>query len=96
MKNIFRKYHRQIATIFCLPLFFTALTGLSISIAEEWLHQAEFAAFLVTLHTYQIFKLDGILPVLNGLSLIGLVATGMSMTGLFAKRRQPRQIGERF
>ena len=95
MKNTFRKYHRLIAMIFCFPLLFTALTGISIAITEEWLHQEEFAAFLVTVHTFQIFKLDAILPVLNGLGLIGLVATGLSMTGLFAEHRQPKRMGER-
>jgi Sec-independent protein secretion pathway component TatC len=95
MKNTFRKYHRLIASIFCFPLLLTALTGLSITIAEEWLHQEELAAFLLTVHTFKIFKLDAILPVLNGLGLIGLVSTGLSMTGLFSKRRQRRQIGER-
>ncbi|MEH2085328.1 MAG: peptidase [Nostoc sp.] len=95
MKNTFRKYHRLIATLFCLPLLFTALTGISIAIADTWLHQEELAAFLITVHTFQIFKLDAILPVLNGLGLIGLVATGLSLTGLFAKRQQPKRIKER-
>lgn len=94
-KNTFRKYHRLIATLFCIPLVFTALTGISLAVAEKWLHQEELAAFLVSIHTFQIFKLDAILPVLNGMGLIGLVATGLSMTGLFTKRHQPRQIGER-
>ncbi|MEH2178458.1 peptidase [Nostoc sp.] len=94
MKNTFRKYHRLIATLFCLPLLFTAVTGISIAIADTWLHQQELAAFLITVHTFQIFKLDAIVPVLNGLSLIGLVATGLSMTGLFAKRHQPKRIGK--
>jgi hypothetical protein len=93
MKNTFRKYHRLIAALFCVPLLFTALTGISIAIAEKWLHQEAFATFLVTIHTFQIFKLDAILPVVNGLALVGLVATGLSMTGRFAKRRRPRQIG---
>jgi hypothetical protein len=95
MKNSFRKYHRQIATLFCLPILFTALTGISIAIADTWLHKAELAAFLINVHTFQIFNLDAILPVLNGLGLIGLAATGLSMSGLFSKRRQPRQLGER-
>ncbi len=90
MKNTFRRNHRLIATIFCLPLLFTALTGISVAIADKWLHQEELAAFLIATHTFQIFKLDAILPVFNGLGLIGLVATGLSMTGLFAQRRQPR------
>ena len=95
MKNTFRKYHRLIATLFCLPLLFTALTGVSVAIADTWLHQEELAAFLITVHTFQIFKLDAIVPVLNGLGLIGLVATGLSMTGLFAKRHQRKRMGER-
>ncbi|HEY9609505.1 peptidase [Allocoleopsis sp.] len=95
MKNIFRKYHRLIATLFCLPLLFTAVTGISVAIANTWLHQEELAAFLITVHTFQIFKLDAILPVFNGLGLIGLVVTGLSMTRLFAKRHQPKRIGER-
>lgn len=95
MKNTFRKYHRLIATLFCLPLLFTALTGISIAIADTWLHQEELAGFLITVHTLQIFKLNAIVPVLNGLGLIGLVATGVSMTGLFAKRRQPKRMEER-
>lgn len=95
MKHTLRKYHRLIATLFCLPLLFTALTGTSVAIAEEWLHQEELAAFLITVHTFQIFKLDAILPVLNGLGLMGLVATGLSMTRLFTKRYQPKRTGER-
>jgi hypothetical protein len=71
------------------------VTGISVAIANTWLHQEELAAFLMTVHTFQIFKLDAIVPVLNGLGLIGLVATGLSMTGLFAKRHQPKRMGER-
>ncbi|MEH1899771.1 peptidase [Nostoc sp.] len=95
MKNTFRKYHRLIATLFCLPLLFTAVTGISIAIADTWLHQEDLAGFLIAVHTLQIFKLDAIMPVLNGLGLIGLVATGVSLTGLFAKRRQPKRMEER-
>jgi hypothetical protein len=95
MRNTFRKYHRLIAIIFGLPLLFTALTGISAAIADTWFHQENLAVFFIKVHTFQIFKLDAILPILNGLGLMGLVATGLSMTGLFAKRRQPRSIGER-
>jgi Sec-independent protein secretion pathway component TatC len=95
MKNTLRKYHRLIATLFCLPLLFTALTGISIAITDTWLHQEELAAFLMTVHSFQIFKLDAVMPILDGLSLIGLVTTGLSMTKLFTKRHQPKRIGER-
>ncbi|XGV94324.1 MAG: peptidase (plasmid) [Leptolyngbya sp. BL-A-14] len=95
MKNTLRQYHRLIATLFCLPLLFTALTGMSIAITDTWLHQEELAAFLMTVHTFQIFKLDAILPVLNGFGLLGLVATGLSMSGAFAKRRHSKSLGGR-
>jgi hypothetical protein len=95
VKNTFRKYHRLIATCFCLPLLFTALTGMSVAIADTWLHQEELVAFLIRVHTFDLFGLSAILPVLNGLGLIGLVVTGLSMTGLFTKRHQPKRIGER-
>jgi hypothetical protein len=95
MKNAFRKYHRLIATLFCLPLLVTAITGIGVAIADTWLHQPELAAFLTTIHTFQIFNLDAILPVLNGLGLLGLMATGLSMTGLLAKRHPPKRLGER-
>jgi len=85
MKNTFRKYHRQIATLFCLPLLFTALTGLSLAVADEWLHQEELVGFLIKLHTFHIFGLSAILPVLNGVGLIGLAATGLSMVRPFSK-----------
>jgi Sec-independent protein secretion pathway component TatC len=94
MRHILRKYHRQIAILFGLPLFLTALTGISIAIADTWLHQADLAAFLTLIHTYRIFKLETILPILNGLSLLGLVVTGLSMTGLFTKRHRPKSIGD--
>jgi hypothetical protein len=85
VKNTFRKYHRLIATFFCLPLLFTALTGFSITIADEWLHQEELVAFLIKVHTFHIFGLSAILPILNGLGLIGLTATGLGMLRLFSK-----------
>ena len=95
IKNTLRKYHRLIATFFCLPLLFTALTGISVVIADEWLHQEERIAFLIKVHTFDFFGLAAIWPVLDGLGLIGLVATGLSMTGLFTKHHQPKRIGER-
>ncbi|MDZ8050396.1 MAG: peptidase [Aulosira sp. ZfuVER01] len=86
MKRAFRKYHRQIAIILCLPLFLTLLTGMSFTIAHEWLHQDELGEFLLHIHTLEIFHLEKIYPLLNGLGLVGLLITGLSMTGLFRKR----------
>ncbi|MGL5874795.1 MAG: hypothetical protein ACRC2R_20930 [Xenococcaceae cyanobacterium] len=36
MKGLLRKYHRAIAIAVCCPLFVTAVTGISIAIAQEW------------------------------------------------------------
>ncbi|BAY60996.1 hypothetical protein NIES22_10570 [Calothrix brevissima NIES-22] len=86
MKRAFRKYHRQIAIILCLPLFLTVFTGLGFTIAHEWLHQDELGEFLLQIHTLEIIHLEKIYPVLNALGLIGLLITGLSMTGLFRQR----------
>jgi hypothetical protein len=86
MNRAFRKYHRQIAIILCLPLFLTVLTGMGYTIANQWFSQAELGGLLLQIHTMQILHLEKIYPVLNGLGLIGLLITGLSMTGLFRKR----------
>jgi hypothetical protein len=95
VKNTLRKYHRSIATIFCVPLFFTAITGIGAAVADTWLHQEDLATWLIALHNGQILKLAAILPIMNGLGLIGLLATGITMTGLFSKRHPSKRLGER-
>ncbi|MBE9210801.1 peptidase [Nostoc sp. LEGE 06077] len=86
MNRMFRRYHRQIAIILCLPLFLTVLTGMGYTIAHEWLRQDELGEFLLGLHTLEIIHLEKIYPILNGLGLVGLLITGVSMTGLFRQR----------
>ncbi|GET41019.1 peptidase [Microseira wollei] len=87
MSRAFRKYHRQIAIAVCLPLLLTAFTGLGYNILDEWFHQEELAELLLSIHTMKILHLEEIYPLLNGLGLVGLLITGLSMTGLF--RQQP-------
>jgi hypothetical protein len=65
------------------------------AIAQEWFDRYELAGFLLQIHTFQIFGLSGFLPILNGLGLIGLIVTGLSMTGLFSKRHKSSRTGER-
>ena len=86
MMRAFRKYHRQIAIAVCLPLILTVITGVGYTIFDEWFEQEEIAGFLLRLHTLDILGLEKIYPLLNGLGLIGLLVTGLSMTGLFKKR----------
>jgi len=91
MNRLFRKYHRWIALILCLPLFTTVLSGMGYTIANEWLHQDGLGEFLMRIHTFEILKLGRIFPILNGVGLLGLLITGISMSGLFRKRSEPRQ-----
>jgi hypothetical protein len=93
VKQVFRKYHRLIAIATCLPLILSAVTGISITIVDEWFHQPVLGAFLIKIHTLDFFGLGAIYPILNGLSLIGLIVTGLSMPGLFHKRDRRKQIG---
>ena len=95
MMRIFRKYHRSIAIACCLPLILTVITGVGYTIFDEWFGQGQIAEFLLKVHTFEILGLEKIYPPLNGLGLIGLLVTGLSMTGLFKKRSQPKSINER-
>jgi hypothetical protein len=82
----FRKYHRVLAIILCLPLLLTIVTGMAYTILVEWFQLGDAAELLLGLHTLEIVHLDKFYPVLNGIGLIGLFVTGMTMTNLFKKR----------
>jgi multidrug transporter EmrE-like cation transporter len=69
------------------------LTGMLRTIADEWLRQRELSRFLIKLHTMEIIHLEKIYPILNGLGFIGLLITGMSMTGLFRQRANKTDLG---
>ena len=90
MKKAFRKYHRILAIIVTLPLTLTVLTGMLTTIVKEWpINTGISGRFLLKLHTGKIFNLQAIYPILNGLGMIGLLVTGLSMSGLFGRRKQP-------
>lgn len=91
MSRLFRKYHRWIAIILCLPLFTTVLSGMGYTIADEWLHQKSIGSFLMRIHTFKILHLDKIFPILMGVGLIGLLITGLDMMGLFRKSSKSTQ-----
>lgn len=92
MNRIFRRYHRIIAIALFLPLLLTVVTGIVVTILDQWLRQEELAGFVLRLHTLEIFHLQGIYPLLNGLGLLGLLVTGLSMTGLL--RNRPKRKSE--
>jgi hypothetical protein len=84
----FRKYHRWLALVLVLPLFLTLVTGVLESLSEAW--SLDFGVshnLLMKIHTGSIFNLGKIYPTLNGLGLLGLIITGISMLG--TARRPP-------
>lgn len=88
MKRTSRKYHRFIAPIICLPLALTVLTGMATTVVGEWsLNVGLSRSLLLSLHTGEIFHLQAIYPMLNGIGLIGLLVTGVSMTGLVGRKQ---------
>jgi hypothetical protein len=90
MKKLFRKYHRILAIIITLPLTLTVLTGMLTTVVKEWPINTEISSrLLLKIHTGEIFNLQASYPILNGLGMIGLLVTGLSMSGLFSKRKQP-------
>ena len=90
MKKAFRKYHRILAIIVTLPLTLTVLTGMLTTIVKEWPINTEISArLLLKIHTGEIFNLQASYPILNGLGMISLLVTGLSMSGLFGRRKQP-------
>ncbi|HAZ45802.1 MAG TPA: peptidase [Cyanobacteria bacterium UBA11369] len=84
----FRKYHRTLAIILALPLAVTLLTGMAATMVGEWTVNIGIPrSLLLSIHRGEIFGLQGIYPILNGLGLLGLLVTGLSMSGLFGRKK---------
>lgn len=94
MLRSFRKYHRTLAIIMTLPLALTILTGLGYTFFDEWLHLDGIGEFLIQLHTGELVGLGEIYPILNGIGAIGLLITGVTMTGLMRRKRTPSSANE--
>lgn len=92
MKRLFRKYHRTLSVIIALPLALTVLTGMAITMIGEWgMNLGLSRRIILGIHTGEIVHLQGIYPILNGLGLMGLLVTGLSMSGLFSgKKKTPK------
>jgi hypothetical protein len=91
MKRLFRKYHRVAAPILALPLTLTVLTGMATTMAQEWPIRLGLSSnLLLKIHTGEIFGLQAIYPIFNGLGLIVLLVTGMSMSGLFGPGKRSK------
>ncbi len=89
LRKAFRKYHRVLASIIFLPLILTTLTGMATTMTAEWHWNLGIPrGLLLEIHTGEIFHLQAIYPMLNGLGTLGLLITGITMTGIF-KRKAP-------
>ncbi|AFY92983.1 hypothetical protein [Chamaesiphon minutus] len=88
LKRLFRKYHRGLASIIFIPLILTVVTGTIATIVTEWqLNLGVSRSLLMEIHTGEIFHLKAIYPVLNGVGTLGLLITGITMTGLFNRKK---------
>jgi hypothetical protein len=93
MKRAFRKYHRVLAGIVALPLILTTITGILVTMVAEWkLNFGISRSLILSLHNGELFHLEGIYPILNGMGLIAMIVTGLSMSNLFHKK-QPKSEG---
>lgn len=87
MKRLFRKSHRFLAPIVALPILLTVITGILITMIREWsIGLGVPASILLKIHTGEFLHLEAIYPLLNGVGLLGLLVTGLSMTGIFGKK----------
>jgi hypothetical protein len=85
LKRLFRKYHRLLASIIFLPLILTTITGMATTMTAEWRWNLGVSrSFILAIHTGEFFHLQAIYPMLNGLGTIGLLITGITMTGVFS------------
>jgi hypothetical protein len=88
LRKVFRKYHRGLALIIFLPLVLTTLTGMATTVIAEWQWNIGISrSLLLSIHTGEIFHLQAVYPMLNGLGTLGLLITGITMTGIFNHRK---------
>lgn len=85
-----RKYHRFIAAIALLPLTLTVISGMLVTLVEEWNMPFFKRGLLMDIHTGEVFHLESVYPLLNGLGLLALLMTGVSMLGWFKPKRSPK------
>lgn len=84
--SLFRKYHRQLSILTLLPILLVTVTGIAIPVFEE-LHLEGLPEFMTKVHSGAVFGSDLVYSVLVGLGLLGLIVTGITMTGLLPGKR---------
>lgn len=86
----FRKLHRILAPILFLPIMLTTITGIGYRIGNTWFHVTKrYAQIMMSIHqgTFLGQELVPFYVLLNGLGVIGLLVTGIVMSGVFRNRR---------
>jgi hypothetical protein len=92
LRHLFRKYHRLLASIIFLPLILTTITGMATTMTAEWKWNLGIPrSLLLEIHTGEFFHLQSIYPMLNGLGTLGLLITGITMTGIFNRKPHPQK-----
>jgi hypothetical protein len=69
-----------------VPLLTTILTGIGFPIAKS-LHRRQLAQVLIHIHALEIFGLEDVFAIINGIGLLGLLRTGIYLTSLFWQSR---------
>lgn len=87
-----RKVHRKLAPFIFLPLLLSALTGVSYRIGKSWFGLGDnFGEAMMVIHqgTWLGPQLRPFYVLLNALGAIGMIITGIVMSGLFFRRSKP-------
>ena len=80
-----------------MPIFLTTITGVAYRLGRSWFNipkgDGTLAETLMMIHQGGFLgkQLIPFYVLLDGLGLIGLLATGLFMMGIFKKRRRPSQ-----
>lgn len=89
----FRKVHRIAAPIIFLPLAVSAVTGLIYRIGRSWFQMSdEVGEIFLKIHQGEYLG-EFLMPIyvlLVGLGSILMLVSGINMTGIFRKKRQPQ------
>jgi len=66
---------------------------MAVTVVREWsfINTGIPSRVILSIHTGEIFHLAAIYPILNGMGLLGLLVTGLSMSSLFKKRKTPKE-----
>jgi len=87
-----RKVHRKLAPFIFLPLLLSALTGVGYRIGKSWFGLGDdFGEVMMFIHqgTWLGSQLRPFYVLLNALGAIGMIITGIVMSGILFGRSKP-------